>query len=300
MHDVKPTQSMLPTTLIVALRRVLRPFVKLMLAKGMTYPYLVEVLKDLFVQVADREFRIGGKPSTDSHLSLLTGIHRKDIKRLRQSACADAEFVPQSVSLGMRLISLWTGDARYLDENNQPKPLPRYSKEGGEISFEGLVAGVSCDIRSRVVLDEWMRLGIAHFDEANRVCLNTAAFIPVNGFDEMAYYFGHNLHDHAAAAASNLLGGHRPFLERSVHYDELSEESVKKLAEKSRQLGMESLLAINKEAIQLEKSDVPQQEPRYRMTFGVYYYNEPVESEMPSEMTTEAMRNAKKDTGTSQ
>jgi hypothetical protein len=36
------------------------------------------------------------------------------------------------------------------------------------------------------------------------------------------------------------------------------------------------------------------------MTFGVYYYNEPVESEMPSEMTTEAMRNAKKDTGTSQ
>ncbi len=300
MHDVKPTQSMLPTTLIVALRRVLRPFVKLMLAKGMTYPYLVEVLKDLFVQVADREFRIGGKPSTDSHLSLLTGIHRKDIKRLRQSACADAEFVPQSVSLGMRLISLWTGDARYLDENNQPKPLPRYSKEGGEISFEGLVAGVSCDIRSRVVLDEWMRLGIAHFDEASRVCLNTAAFIPVNGFDEMAYYFGHNLHDHAAAAASNLLGGHRPFLERSVHYDELSEESVKKLAEKSRQLGMESLLAINKEAIQLEKSDVPQQEPRYRMTFGVYYYNEPVESEMPSEMTTEAMRNAKKDTGTSQ
>lgn len=300
MHDVKPAQSMLPTTLIVALRRVLRPFVKLMLARGMTYPYLVEVLKDLFVQVADREFRIGGKPSTDSHLSLLTGIHRKDIKRLRQSACADAEFVPQSVSLGMRLISLWTGDARYLDENNQPKPLPRYSKEGGEISFEGLVAGVSCDIRSRVVLDEWIRLGIAHFDEANRVCLNTAAFIPVNGFDEMAYYFGHNLHDHAAAAASNLLGGHRPFLERSVHYDELSEESVKKLAEKSRQLGMESLLAINKEAIQLEKSDVPQQEPRYRMTFGVYYYNEPVESEMPSEMTTEAMRNAKKDTGTSQ
>lgn len=300
MHDVKPAQSMLPTTLIVALRRVLRPLVKLMLAKGMTYPYLVEVLKDLFVQVADREFRIGGKPSTDSHLSLLTGIHRKDIKRLRQSACADAEFVPQSVSLGMRLISLWTGDARYLDENNQPKPLPRYSKEGGEISFEGLVAGVSCDIRSRVVLDEWIRLGIAHFDEANRVCLNTAAFIPVNGFDEMVYYFGHNLHDHAAAAASNLLGGHSPFLERSAHYDELSEESVKKLAEKSRQLGMESLLAINKEAIQLEKSDALQQEPRYRMTFGIYYYNEPVESEMPDEMTTEAMRNATKDTGASQ
>lgn len=296
MRDAESAKSMLSPALIAALRQVLRPFIKLMLAKGLTYPYLTEVLKDLFVQVADREFRIGIKPSTDSHLSLLTGIHRKDIKRLRRSVCSDVEFVPQSVSLGMRLINLWISDARYLNENNQPKPLPRYIKEGGEISFEGLVASVSCDIRSRVVLDEWLRLGIAHFDDGNRVCLNTAAFIPVNGFDEMAYYFGHNLHDHAAAATSNLLGKNQPFLERSVHYDDLSADSIKKLAERSHQLGMESLLTLNKEAMQLEKNDAVNQEARYRMTFGIYYYNEPVEPETPVEIEANPPHGVRKDT----
>jgi hypothetical protein len=186
--------------------------------------------------------------------------------------------------MGARLVSLWTSDVRYLDENNQPKPLPRFMKEGGDISFEGLVANVSCDIRSRVVLDEWLRLGVARFDEKNRVCLNTAAFVPVHGFEEKVYFFGHNLHDHAAAATSNLLGEKQPFLERSVYYDELSEDSIKVLAEKSDTLGMESLLAINKDAIEMEKNDTLRKGPRYRMTFGIYYFSELAESKEPEKM----------------
>jgi len=283
MHGMHPTNSTSSPALITALRRVLRPFVKLMLAKGITYPFLAEMLKDLFVEVAENDFKIDGKSSSDSHLSLLTGIHRKDIKRLRHDYCSDAETIPQAVSLGVRLVNLWTTDPRYLDENNQPKRLPRFFKEGGDISFEGLVAGVSCDIRSRVVLDEWLRLGIAHFDEENRVCLNTAAFIPAHGFDEKVFYFGHNVHDHAAAATSNLLGQAQPFLERSVYYDGLSADSVKTLAEKSEQLGMEALLAINKIAMELEKNDAQKNEPRQRMTFGIYYYSEAVEPGRSSE-----------------
>ena len=283
MHGVHSTNSTSSPVLITALRRVLRPFIKLMLAKGMTYPFLAEMLKDLFVEVAENDFKIGGKSSSDSHLSLLTGIHRKDIKRLRHDCRADAEIIPQAVSLGVRLVNLWTTDPRYLDENNQPKRLPRFAREGGDISFEGLVANVSCDIRSRVVLDEWLRLGIAHFDDDNRVCLNTAAFVPAHGFDEKVFYFGHNVHDHAAAATSNLLGLNQPFLERSVYYDGLSADSIKILAEKSEQLGMESLLAINKMAMELEKSDAQKNEPRQRMTFGIYYYSEAAEPEKSDE-----------------
>lgn len=278
MHGVRNNHSY-STALIVALRRILRPFVKLMLANGITFPFLSELLKGIFVEVADSEFRIGGKSSTDSHLSLLTGIHRKDIKRLRTCVHSDTETIPQAVSLGTRLVNLWTSDPRFIDENNQPKPLPRFCKEGGEISFEGLVASVSCDIRSRVVLDEWLRLGVAHFNDSNQVCLNTAAFIPANGFEEKVYYFSHNLHDHAAAATSNLLGNNQPFLERSVSYDGLSADSVKNLAEISEQQGMEALLAINKAAMAFEKSDNGKNIPQHRMTFGIYYYTEPVSPE---------------------
>jgi hypothetical protein len=129
---------------------------------------------------------------------------------------------------------------------------------------------------------------VARFDDKKRVCLNTAAFIPIHGFDEKAYYFGHNLHDHAAAATSNLLQEKQPCLERSVYYDELSADSIKILAEKSEYFGMESLLAINKEAIELEKNDAPKKGPRHRMTFGIYYFSEPIESRIIAEKKDDA------------
>ena len=283
-----PTTTPSPV-LVLALRRVLRPMVKLMLARGITYPYLTDLLKALFVDVADKDFRLDEKQPTDSRVSLVSGVHRKEVNRLRQEMASDAEIVPSVVSLGAQLVAVWLGSVQYLDENNQPKPLARFVSEGGDMSFEALVAGVNSDIRPRVVLDEWLRLGVVHYDEQHRVCLNVAAFIPAEGFDEKAFYFGHNLHDHAAAAAHNLLGVGKPFIERTVHYDALSAASVAALAEHSGQVGMEALLAINKSAMALETADASDTAPRQRMTFGIYFYSEPatpakVEPSKPEEI----------------
>lgn len=276
--QTSPTPTPTPTpALVLALRRVLRPLVKLMLARGVTYPYLCDLLKALFVEVADKDFRIGAKPPTDSRVSLVSGVHRKEVNRLRQemASAPDTETVPSVVSLGAQLVAVWLGSPQYLDENNRPKPLARFVSEGGDLSFEALVAGVNSDIRSRVVLDEWQRLGVVHFDEQRRVCLNVEAFVPAEGFDEKAFYFGHNLHDHAAAATHNLIDGGKPFLERSVHYDALSANSIAALAAQSEQVGMKALLALNKSAIAFETADAKAPAPRQRMTFGIYFYAEP-------------------------
>lgn len=269
-HTATPSPA-----LVLALRQVLRPLVRLMLARGVTFPYLADLLKTLFVEVADKEFRIGAKPSTDSRVSLVTGMHRKDVSRLRQDLHSSAETVPSIVSLGAQLVAVWLGSPRYLDNNGRPKPLPRFVSEGGALSFEGLVASVNSDIRSRVVLDEWLRLGVAHFDGERRVCLNAEAFVPAEGFDEKAFYLGHNLHDHAAAATHNLLGSQPAFLERSVHYDALSPGSIQLLARQSEEFGMKALLALNKSALAAEQKDADDATPRQRMTFGIYFYSEP-------------------------
>ena len=80
-----------------------------------------------------------------------------------------------------------------------------------------------------------------------------------------------------------MLGESLPFLERSVHYNALSAQSITVLVEKAEAAGMESLLAINKEALELEKSDaLHDDEPRHRMTFGIYFYHEPVDPDHPA------------------
>ncbi len=258
--------------LVSALRRVLHPLVKLLLANSVTYPYLANLLKSIYVEVADREFCLDKKRQTDSRVSLLSGVHRKDVKKLRGEGPSGFTPMP-SVSLGAQLVALWTSNALFLDAEGHHKPLPRLASEGGDSSFEHLVSLVSKDMRSRVVLDEWLRIGVARMDNQGMVCLNTDAFVPENGFEEKAFYFGENLHDHLSAAAHNLLGIRPPFLDRSVHYDSLSKESVDELAALSKELGMQALHAVNRRAMELQKRDSGAEDANFRMNFGTYFYS---------------------------
>lgn len=282
---------------VMALRQALRPLVHLMVARGITFAYLSELLKSLMVEVAASDFRLNGKASSDSRVSLLTGVHRKDVFRLRHTAAADDEKTPSVVSLGAQLVAQWLGKPDYQDQQGQPRALPRNISEGGVQSFEGLVAGVNSDIRSRVVLDEWLRLGVVHLDEERRVCLNTQAFVPAKGFDEKAFYFGHNLHDHAAAAAHNLMGQAPPFLERSVHYNGLDAAAVARLSVQAQEMGMRALLAVNKSALKAIDSAPQPKVPSQRMTFGIYFYATPdLPSGSGSENGSDNSKGAENDT----
>jgi|CXWL01.1.fsa_nt_gi hypothetical protein len=266
-----------PQALVRALRRVLRPLVRLMLARGVGFPYLAELLKGLFVEVAEAEFALRGKTQTASRLSLLSGVHRKDVQRLRRAAAApDSQSMPAAVSLGAQLVGAWLATPQFCDRRGKPRALARSASAGGEVSFEALVARVSKDIRARAVLDEWLRLDIVRVDEKDRVCLNEEAFVPARGFDEKAFYFGQNCHDHAAAAVANLLAASPPFLERSVHYDALSPESAAALARLSARAGMAALKSVNRRALRLEGGDAKRPGARQRINFGVYFYTEPM------------------------
>lgn len=267
-----------PPALIAAVRHLLYPLVRLLVGRGMTFPMLADLLKGLYVEVADREFRLDARPMTDSRASLLTGVHRKDVRRLRDAPRGQGEAPPESVALGAQLVAAWTSRRPFSDAKGRPRPLPRLASQGVEPSFEGLVASVSKDIRPRSVLDEWIRLGVVEIDRKDRVVLRAAAFVPSHGFDEKAFYLGHNVHDHLAAATHNVLGEGSPFLERCVHYDALDSASVEKLERLVSDTGMAALQAVNKKAMALEAADRGRQAPKQRITFGVYFFSSPKEA----------------------
>jgi len=267
--DLKPGEP--PKSLVAALRTLLRPLVRLLLAHGITLPTLTALLKSLYVEVAEREFPIPGKPQTDSRISLLTGVHRKDIRRLRH-ASPDDNVVPASVAVGTQLVARWIGEPEYLDADGSPKALPIRKSQGDESSFEQLVAAVARqDLRPRVVMDELLRLGVVEVED-NRIRLNTEAFIPKKGFDEKAFYFGKNLRDHIATGVHNLLGAEPPLFERSVSYHRLSSTSVKELNEMADRLGMQALKTINRKAMEMKRRDEHSPGGKQRINFGIYLY----------------------------
>lgn len=266
-----------PPALLRALNKLLRPVVRLMLHYQITYPYLQALLKALYVEVAEHEFAVPGKRPSDSRINLLTGIHRKDVRRLRAETTAAAQ-VPENVSVGAQLIAHWMADPAFADRSGRPRPLAVKRDAAAPDTapgFEELVE-IVCkkDIRPRVVLDDWLHLGIAHLDDNNCVVLNTGAFTPADGFDEKAFFLGKNLHDHIEAGSHNLRGQQPSHFDRSVYYDRLSPESVEEIRALIEDIGMQALRQVNQRARQLQLRDAGLENTAdYRINFGIFHYN---------------------------
>jgi hypothetical protein len=256
-----------------ALRRVLAPVARLMLAEGMTLPLAIEFLKREFVHAAQRHFRLDDKPMTDSRISLLTGVHRKDTRRLRELPGLETAL-PKKLSLGAQLVGRWVTQKPWIDSKGKPKRLPRLSSAGKAVSFDALVASVSRDIRPRSVLDEWVRLNVVTVNQADEVVLNTAAFVPGEGTEEKLHYLGLNLGDHAETACGNVLGAQPPRFDRSVHHDGLTTEQVAQLRTRANELGMIMLQTLHAEAEAMKSAPANKLKPTHRMTCGIFWFDD--------------------------
>lgn len=256
--------------LIKAVNLLCKPLIRLLIEKGISFPQFRELMKELYVQVADESFSLDDKKSSDSRIFVLTGIHRKDIKRIRQQGEQGAPQVASSASLSGEIVARWSSMPDYQDDKGRPRPLLKSGKND-EAGFEQLVSNVSKDVRPRVVLEEWLRLNIVRLKD-DYVILNKSAFVTNKEFKEMAYYLGHNVHDHMASCVNNILDEDEPMLERSVYYASLTEQSVNKLKTIASKKGDDLLQHLNKQAIKLYDADKHKNDAKYRIRLGVYWY----------------------------
>jgi hypothetical protein len=267
--------------LLGPLARLLRPLVRLLMRSGITFPVLTALLRGLYVDVARRDLLFDPKTRTDSRISLLTGIHRKELRRQRVPEASEATAV---MTLNTQIIARWLGSPAYTDAEGRPLPLAR---SGDEPSFDGLVAAVTRDIRPRAVLDDWISQGIVVLDAEDRVHLHAAAFLPREGSEAQLFYFARNLHDHIAAAVVNILSTDAPpFLDRSVHYDRLGSEAAAMLEAEARRAAQQMLLDVNRIALAVAEADDQiaaagsGSRPTRRVNLGVYLY---IEDEAPDD-----------------
>lgn len=275
MSNILPTSiNQNNSVLLATFKKVVKPLVRLFLEKGITYTLLLEELKQVFVEVASEEFKIDGKAQTDSRITLLTGVHRRDVNRFRNSTTKTPQL---KANFSAQLISQWLGNEKFLDEIGRPKRLARSNKVNSNDTFDGLVMSVSKDIRSRPVLDEWLRTNVVTLDDEGYVHLNSEAFIPNDDLEQNLFYLGMNVHDHLAAAVNNTLNNPKMF-ERCVYFDNLTIGQIAELHEITNKAGMDYLKFLNQKSIEATKTDKPNtnasNETKYRMNTGVYFYYE--------------------------
>jgi hypothetical protein len=264
---------MIDSALKKAVLSVLRPLVRYMIERGWTYPALSEMLKAVYVEEALQRQGEENDSVTDSRVSLLTGVHRKDVKRLRAVAGDHAAELPHAAALAARVVAAWTSSPRYLDTNRKPKILPQRHMPN-RVSFEGLVREAKADMRANVILDELVRAGVADVDEEGKVHLLRSAYVSDIPRDKLVY-LGDNVSDHLKGALHNVTGKGKPFLERAVYYEVMDAQELDEVRPELYQLSEEFLQAINRRVMPLNRrANQHGQTGRRRMRLGVYYFED--------------------------
>ncbi len=263
-----------PAALLEAVARVLTPLVKLLIARGVTYQAASEMLKRVYVRAGQKHFT--GASATDTQLSLVTGLNRKEIRRLTDDSLQSA--APESVtSFAASVHAAWLTQRRFIDRSggaSKPRVLPMRA-QGKHPSFVELVRTVTTDHRPSALLDELLRLELVDVDEEGDVTLRPRPFLSRRSLADRLLPLAENLGDHASAAVSNVLADEPPFLERSVFSDELSEESAAHLHELTKTRWKQIHDELIEKASKHEAGDSKAgRSANNRIRVGMYFYSE--------------------------
>jgi hypothetical protein len=231
---------------------------------------LKSVIKHLLkplIRFLIKDFTIADKPPTDSRINLLTGVHRKDVKRLRD---LNQEHQPsERLSINSLMLASWMGEEPYC-----LKGIPQSLPINGDKSFEALANEYSRqNIHASSIMTSWLQMGWISKDEKQQLHLNMDILQDKQLSEDQLYFFAQNLADHMATSTGNLVNKEKNF-ERAVFYNKLSKTSLLRLKKSAKSQSLAVLKDLNQQALALQKEDKKTPGPHFRFRLGSYLYTD--------------------------
>ena len=144
-------------------RAALRALVKMLLKHGVMHRELVELSKEIYVDVARRDYGIRGRPTNVARMALLTGLDRKEITRIKKKLDDQRPATRRATQRRSanrdrisRVLSGWHQDPDYVGADGKPRLL---SLEGPAPSYADLVKRYGGDVPPSTILRELKRTG---------------------------------------------------------------------------------------------------------------------------------------------
>jgi len=267
-----------------AILRLLRPLVRVLLRNGIPFRTFAELAKRIYVSVAFEEFAIEGRKASVSRVSVITGLSRKEISRVKDDRGTEGEISAQKYNRAARVISGWVRDPEFTDARCEPMEL---LVESGPASFTELVRKHSGDVPAKAVLDELIRVGNVVLTEDGRVRLLGRAYVPRTGEMDKVEILGTDVADLVATIDHNMTDKkENPRFQRKVSYDNLPEEAMDELRQLSAEHSQELLELLNHQMVKLDRDVNPAASGtgRMRAGVGIYYFEENIGKEKPEKL----------------
>lgn len=261
---------------LAACRQLLRPIARLLLRFGVMQRDFGELCKEVFVEVATHEYGLQGRPTNVSRTALLTGLDRKEVRRIREllaAAVDDAEVRGRQDRL-TRVLSAWHQDPAFSREG-VPLELP-LTAPAPTPSFSAIVQRYGGDVPAVALLKELKRAG-AVTEEDGRLRALTRYYMPVATDEAALQRAGSVLEDLGNTVVHNLLPparGAAPRFEGRATNTTIAAAAVPEFRQFLEQRG-QALLEEVDAWLTVHEATAEDMAPRVRVGVGIYAIQDP-------------------------
>ena len=267
---------------IKACRHFMIPVARFMLNIGVNYSEFAEISKLAFVQVASNEYGIRGRKTNMSRVSVMTGLNRKEVRKLRDRLQNEDWELDSGLSKPASVLTTWFTDASYLGPKGAPAWLP-YEADEGKRSFRDLVKQSGGDIPPGAMLRELQRAGCIREMRPGVWKAVKRQYSPAGVDLFQVQRFGECLHDLADTMGRNYLDSSTQdgrLFEFRAWADNVNANSARPIKDLIARLGKGYLESVDdllaKNLVQQRDIDV---RPTIRCGVGVYYFDSSAHAE---------------------
>ncbi|MFZ1624064.1 MAG: DUF6502 family protein [Gammaproteobacteria bacterium] len=169
-------------TLFAAILAVMRPVASILLRFGVGYREFSDISKTAFVEAASEEFGLRGRQTNVSRVAAMTGLTRKEVRRIRSLKLQTT--LPSAVghSAPAEVLHVWHSESRFCSAPGAPKAL---TFDVGPTSFSSLVNSCVSDIPPGAIRAELKRVGAVVEDAEGLLVVQRRYYVPIEAGDRL-------------------------------------------------------------------------------------------------------------------
>lgn len=260
--------------LVAAVLKLLRPLARILLRNGVSFSTFSDLAKWIYVDVAAREFGIEGRKQSTSRVSVITGLSRREVMRVRKLPRPDVTASTERHNRAARVIAAWRRESDFLDAKGKPALLPM---EGRGATFSELVKRFSGNVPPRAILDELIHVGAVERRKDGKIALITRAYIPRNIDAHKLNILGTDVQHLVSTIDHNLKSETtEPLFQRKVSYDNLPDDVLPKFRKLFANRAQALLESADRWLAQRDRDVTPTVKGpgSNRAGFGIFFFEE--------------------------
>jgi hypothetical protein len=262
------------SALLSALLKALRPVARLLMKAGIGYREFSEISKCAFVDVATADYGLRGRPTNISRVAVMTGLTRKEVKRLRDKIAAGSHADALRVIPPAEILDRWHSDPNYIDENGRPL---RLKFDGSGMTFTSLVKSYGGDIPPGAMRTELRRVGAIEEDERGELIVLKRFFRPIEIDDQLQRALGQAMYGLALTVDHNLgLSAEQSWVERLAYSTKIRASDANRVRRISQDRAADFVESIDDlfSAYETIYSDEGADSESTVVGVGVYYFED--------------------------